>query len=139
MTNTIERVTLENAAEQLKSKIRTAFVELLPEEQWKEMVTTELKRFTEHKPAERDGYGNWRPEGSEFSKICREVFTEHIKTEIKSLLNGPEWHSAWGNDGRQQISSAIKAWLTEHSVSLIQATVQAMAGQAAQHIVSGMR
>ena len=46
MTDTIEKVTLESAAEQLKLKIRNAFVELLPDEQWKAMVTTELKRFT---------------------------------------------------------------------------------------------
>lgn len=139
MTESIEKVTLENAADQLKAKIRMAFVELLPEEQWKAMVTAELKRFTEDKPAMRDGYGNWQPGGSEFSKICRDVFTEHIKNEIRALVCSPEWHGSWGPDGKQKISEAIKSWLTDNSQQLVQATVQAMIGQAAQQLVGIVR
>ena len=135
----IEKVTLENAAEQLKSKIRTAFVELLPEEQWKEMVTAELKRFTET-TSRYDTYASKHIEQpSEFGKLCKEVFSEHLKAEIKALLVSKEWQGQWGNTGREQISDAIGAWLTANAKPLIESTVQALAGQAAQQLVSGMR
>lgn len=139
MTESIERVTLENAAEQLKAKIRTAFVELLPDEQWKEMVAAELKRFT-GPTMTRDNYSARSTETpSAFSKICSEVFSEHIKAEIKATLASADWQGKWGNNGKEQISEAIGVWLTANSKALIESTVQALAGSAAQQLVQGMR
>ena len=139
MADNIERVTLENAADQLKQKIRMAFVELLPEEQWKEMVAAELKRFTEATSEYNHYQSKHIPVPSAFSKICSEVFTEYLKTEIKTVLMSPDWSSGWGNNGREKISGAIKAWCTEHSQALIESTVQALAAGAAQQLVSTMR
>lgn len=133
MSDSIQKVTLENAAEQLKLKIRNAFVELLPDEQWKEMVATELKRFTQ--PTETDYRGKVMP--SAFSVICNEVFADYLKAEIKAVLQSPEWRENWGTP-QPQISVAIKAWLTENSAQLIQSTVQALASQAAQNLITGM-
>ncbi len=139
MAEAIERVTLENAAEQLKSKIRSAFIELLPDEQWKEMVAAELKRFTQE-TEEFDRYQQRHVRApSAFSKICTEVFTEHIKAQIKNQLASAEWQGKWGAAGNQQISEAIGSWLTTNSKALVEATVQALAGQAAQNLVQGMR
>lgn len=138
MTDSIEKVTLENAADQLKAKIRMAFVELLPEEQWKAMVMAELKRFTTD-TTERDWNGNHKRVPSAFESICREVLTEHTKNEIRALVCSPEWHGSWGPDGKQQISEAIKSWLTDNSQQLVQATVHAMIGQAAQQLVGAVR
>jgi len=132
----IEKVTLENAAEQLKSKIRTAFVELLPEEQWKEMVSTELKRFMAQS-MKSDGYNRSIEMPSAFSQICSEVFTEYLKVQIKNLLASTEWGVNW--NGKPQISEAISAWLTANSKALIESTVQAMAGSAAQQLIQNMR
>ncbi len=139
MPEALERVTLENAAEQLKAKIRTAFVELLPEEQWKEMVAAELKRFTT--PTQEKSYGmtNAIVTPSAFSKICNDVLAEYVKTEMVALLQGPEWRGQWGQDGHEMISVAIKSWLTENSQALIESTVQALAGGAAQRIIQMMR
>ncbi len=134
----IEKVTLESAAEQLKLKIRNAFVELLPDEQWKAMVTAELKAFTEP-GGNIDQWGHRRePPPSEFSRICKEVFAEHIKSYIKALLSSPEWQGKYGFKG-EEVSDAIKAWLTDNSAALIQSTVQAMAQQAASSLISIMR
>lgn len=136
MTNSIERVTLENAADQLKAKIRSAFVELLPEEQWKEMVAAELKRFAE--PTTERNYHGSTTNPSGLSKLCHEVFTEHIKAELKALLASPEWQTVWTNQG-YSLPVAIKSWLTENSTRLIESTVQALAGQAAQRVLESMR
>jgi hypothetical protein len=67
------------------------------------------------------------------------VLSEYVKAEVKACLQSGEWQGKWGNDGRQQISEAVKAWCTEHSKSLIESTVQALAGSAAQQLVQGMR
>lgn len=135
---TIEKVTLENAAEQLKTKIRHAFVELLPDEQWKSMVEVELRAFTQPGTS-TDQWGHRRePPPSAFSKICNDVFSDYIKEEIKKVLGSPDLQSKW-DPNHTQLSVAIKSWLTENSASLIQSTVQALAGQVAQSIVNTIR
>lgn len=138
MTDQIEKVSLANAAEQLKHKIHLGFVELLTEEQWKAMLLEELQRFTSPGSA-TDHWGHRRePPPSGFSKICSEVFAEHLKEEIRKILRSPEWSSKFLNNGSTTISDAIKAWLTENSAALVQSTVQALAAQSAQHIVQGI-
>jgi len=140
MTSTIEKVTLENAAEQLKSKIRLAFVELIPDEQWKEVVTSELKRFTrlqEIPPTWSGGEVKLVP--SEFTKVCDQVFTEFVRSEIKATLNSPEWQEKWVGGGRPMISDALKNWCTDNASKLIEHTVQALAGQAAQAVLQNLR
>ena len=139
MSDSIQKVTLENAAEQLKLKIRNAFVELLPEEQWKDMVETELKRFTETTTQPKYSGSFEKVEvPSQFSVICREVFGAYIKEEVSKILQSPEWREQWGSGQRGEISAEIKAWLTEHSKEIIQSTVQALAGQAAQQLITNM-
>ncbi len=140
MTESIEKVTLENAAEQLKAKIRMAFVELIPDEQWKEMVTSELKKFLQVQsipPASSWGDTKFVP--SEFTKICDQVFREYIRTEIQTMLGSPEWRETWTHNGRHMLSDAIKSWCTENSQKLIESTVQARAGQAAQALIGLMQ
>lgn len=139
MSDSIERVTLENAAEQLKTKIRTAFVELLPEDQWKAMVAEELKRFTQETREQTYAGGPYRTVPSAFSVICHEVFSAHIKSEIKGMLSSPEWQQQFGASGRAQASEAVKEWLTANSKQLIESTVQALAQGAAQQLINGMR
>lgn len=138
MTDSIQKLTLENAAEQLKLKIRSAFVELLPEEQWKQMVEAELKRFTQPTREQRYNGGPFEEKPSGFEALCREAFTEYLKTEIKTLLQSPEWREKWGSSTRPQISDAIQTWLTAHSAELIQSTVQTLAGQVAQQLITSM-
>lgn len=136
----IEKVTLENAAQQLKSKIRMAFVEMIPDEQWKEMVTAELKRFMhmqEIPPSWSGGEVKLVP--SDFTRVCSEVFTEFVRGEIKATLSSPEWRESWSGSGRPQISEALKSWCTENAPKLIEHTVQALAGSAAQAVLQNMR
>ncbi len=138
MTDAIEKFDINAAAEKLKAQIRSAFIELLTPEQFKDMVQTELKRFTEEQK-HQDHWGKVTPGPSEFTKLCREIFAEHIKTELKALLNSSEFQGQWGSNGRQEISEAVRSWLTANSKELIQSTVLALAGDAAQQMVESLR
>lgn len=139
MTNNLAKIDLDQAAQQLVTKIRSTFVELLTEQQWKNMVETELKRFTEtHREPIYAGGRETREVPSEFSKICREVFTAHIKSEVQDVLKSAEWQEVWRSNGQPEISECIKQWLTEHSQQIIQSTIQSLAGQAAQQLITSM-
>ncbi|HWA29049.1 MAG TPA: hypothetical protein VG734_25590 [Lacunisphaera sp.] len=128
-------MTLENAADRLKDAIRAAFIELLPPDQWKAMVETELRRFMS---SSRDTYSN-NGKPSAFSELCEGVFREYVKAELKAMLATPEWQQQWSADGKQLLSDAVKDWLTRHQQELVISTVQALAGQAAQSVLSTLQ
>lgn len=138
-TEAIQKFDINEAADKLKTKIRDAFMELLTPEQFKDMVMTELKRFTEE-TSTRDNYsGNRTPVPSEFSKICRGVFEQHIKDELKKLLDSPEYRTNWGGTDRMEISEAVQQWLTKHRRELIESTILTFAGSAAQAFLDNLR
>ena len=133
----ITTVSIENAAEQLKAKIRSAFVELIPPEQWTAMIVEELKRFTESTPATHDRWNNVatsaRP--SLFSEICREQYSAVLREKVVEVLQSPEFSAQVWNG---EVSKVIKEWLTENSEKLIQSTILALAGHAAQNLIATM-
>ena len=76
----LETVSLESAAEQLKDKIRSAFVDIIPPEQWKAMVENELKAFTQTRPGAYN-HSDRRP--SVFSEICSSVYSDFIRDQVR--------------------------------------------------------
>lgn len=138
-TEAIKKFDVNDAADRLKGKIRDAFIELLTEEQFKDMVLTELKSFTQGGSKYEHHLGRHVQQPSEFSKLCRGVFEEYVKSELKKLLDSPEYQTQWGNGDRMQISDAVQGWLTKHRRELIETTVLTFAGNAAQHMLENLR
>jgi hypothetical protein len=139
MTDQIEKFDINAAAEKLKLQIRSAFMELLTPEQFKEMVSVELKRFLEPSSEYSAYQAKTIQTPSAFSKLCTEVFGEYVKEEIKQTLASPEWQAQWGQESRPKISAAIKDWLTANSQKIIESQLIALAGQAAQSLVENLR
>lgn len=129
----IARVSLESAAEQLRDKIRSAFVELLPPEQFQQMVKAELTAFMDNNTNSHDARYNTRV--STFRSVCYDVFREHVTKDLKTLLASAEWQEQWKGGGGPNLSDAIKAWLTENAQQIVAATIQELAGRAAQTLV----
>ena len=46
MADDIQKLDLGDAAKQLKTKIQSAFIDMIPAEQWQAMIEGELKKFT---------------------------------------------------------------------------------------------
>jgi hypothetical protein len=135
----IQAVGLEDAAKQLREKIRLAFVELIPKEQWEAMVKAELESFTK----ERTGHDNWNhkvQKPSVFHEVAEEVYRAHVKALVKAELDRPEFAAAWNKDQqRHTFSEAVEAWLTKNREAILHTMLQEMMGSVAQNMIERLR
>jgi hypothetical protein len=85
-----EALTITNAAAQeLKDKLKLAFVEMLTEEQWDTAVKTEFDKFFKARRVS-DGYNRTRQEPAEFEVVAREVMKEAMAERLREHFAKPE-------------------------------------------------
>ncbi len=138
MSEEIQKFDLSQAAAQLREKIRLAFVELIPPEQWEAMVKAELDGFLKERKGVGGHYSSPVTLPSVFSQVAEEVYRAHVKALVKAELAKPEWNEQW-NGERQEIGTQVKAWLTENAQPLLQVTLKEMFGYAAQAMIDRLR
>lgn len=115
----------------VRDRIKAEFVGLIPEETWKQMVQTEVKRFFEVK--ERNGYSHTKS-CSDFQSIVSDELDKATRKRLGEYLNGPEWQSQW--DGQKDaMGEAVKKFMVERSGEVL-ATIL---GNAFQEAIRGMR
>jgi len=142
MAGNIERVTFENAAEKLRDQIKTAFVELIPEDQWNDMVRKELETFFKERSVREHGsYGDWIKAPSRFNELVKEIFDAEVKNRVAWVIKSGHWHpdkgSFWEWDHFESIVSyGVKKWLNDNAEMLTLATVKSLIGNAAQSMLS---
>ena len=115
--------------DKIAERIRTAFVELIPDEQWKAVVDAEIKRFSE---PTCDRYRNDQP--SPLQAIIRSELETSFRGAIKAELNKPEYLGNWiGSD--QTPSEFVSDFLVKHSDVMIRAAL----GSVTQGILDNIR
>lgn len=88
MADELTKIDLGGAAQELRDKIRSAFIDLISPEQWAAMIQAELKAFTE--PRRGSGYGNYANETlpSAFQAMLRAELERICKAKIAEALAG---------------------------------------------------
>ena len=130
----IAAVSLQSAAAQLQDKIRVGFVELIPPEQWRAMIEKELTDFTQPRQRPPHSYDP-RPGKSVFSEICEQEFRAFVTKKAREVLDAD---NAEVNHWNGRVGELVKEWLTENREKLIQSTILALAGNAAQGLLAAM-
>lgn len=135
MAEDLAKIDLQDAAQQIRDKIRSAFVELITPEQWSAMIATELKSFTTDRPSQ---YG--QPSLSPFKEVIRDELSKHLRAKVKEVLESPEWGSAWDmNTQKYGPSEMVKQWLIENRDAVLTSTIQTMFGQALQDFIANVQ
>lgn len=95
MENGIEKFDPSTLMQGVKDRIKATFVSLIPDEQWTEMVRSEVNKY--FAPG-YDGYGN-RPSYSDFTRTVHDVLNQVAKDKLNELLAQPEFTVVWkGNN-----------------------------------------
>ncbi len=129
MADELTKIDLGGAAQELRDKIRSAFVDMIPPEQWAAMIQAELQAFT--KPL-HNTYGEARP--SPLQAMMRAELERIVKAKITEALASPEWSSFDG-----AISAGVQRAILEHRDALIESMLKSMMGTAIQSALSQMR
>jgi hypothetical protein len=82
MENEIKKFDVNEAMKNVKDKIKDAFVNLIPDEQWNEMVKKEIDLYFQQK---EERYDN-RNYTSNFTKDVHSVLQQEVKDRTKQYL-----------------------------------------------------
>ena len=136
----------KDAAQIMRDKVRTMFVELIPEGKLDEMIQAEWSHFFEtHAEARRSpswGYGSrpkpdeaqWSPFELMTRRIIREQMEEHVKAQVKEAVD----KIAWGQhdeDGAAILSKIVK----ECSADIWETAMAKMVTEAASIIQNNLQ
>jgi len=142
----IERVTFESAAEKLREQIKTAFVELIPEDQWNDMVRKELDQFFHGRKDSPDyewinGKKCKVDYPSRFHVMVREAAEAECKERVKQVIHLGFWRPDKGSlweygHFATQVEKLVKAWLSDNAKMLVKVMIESMIGDAAENILS---
>lgn len=95
----------------VKDRIKSTFVSLIPEEQWKEMIEKEVGRFfREYELRQYD-----TRYVSDFSVLVNSLLKEEAEKRMKEYLGSPEFQTVWTDNGPRIISQAIREMMIENS------------------------
>lgn len=131
MAESIKTVSMDDAAEKLREKIKLGFAELIPDEQWNEMIKAEFKKFLEPRTV-RTQYGPDRIEPSGFSSICQDVLQKIVRERLEAETN--TWKS-WD----ATLSATVHEWMEKNGATIAQEFLKNLLSGALQQFANTMQ
>jgi hypothetical protein len=129
MSNELAKLDFSQVAEGIRDRIKAAFVDSIPDEQWEALIQEEFRQFTE---TTKD---RWNQESvAGFSQICQKLLHEAALEKIKAELEKPEWQAEW-NKASDRIIEAIVG----NREKFVETTIEALIGRSAQAALDAIR
>lgn len=116
MNNEVQKFDPSTLMRGVKDRIKSEFVSLIPDDQWKEMIKKEVDAFFQ----ERDSYPN-RQRVSDFTILVNTVLQEEAKARLHSYLSSPEFNTTYDQYGQPIASEAVKKLMVENSGTILMA------------------
>jgi hypothetical protein len=107
-----------DVAAKLRGRIKSAFVDLIPEDRWDAMLRVEVDKFMAGVPASRDRYGNEIPaKPSEFSVLCQKELAALVGASAQKRFEAME---------PENIQVAVSAWIEEHHQEVLRTFIASL-------------
>lgn len=114
MENEIKKFDMNEAMKNVKDKIKDAFVTLIPDEQWNEMVKKEVDSYFQQK---QEGYGE-RGYSSSFTKDVHSVLQQEVKDRVKQYLN-ENFNNTWYDNGVPVCNTKVEEMITKNAGKIL--------------------
>jgi uncharacterized membrane-anchored protein YjiN (DUF445 family) len=123
----IQAFDISSVTDQIRERVKLAFVEAIPQEQWDSMIEREWRQFTETT-------GHNRDIPSALSQLCRKALTEIAQERIKEQFASEQWQAAWG-----EVSKSVMDRIIEDRDKLLNSVLENLVGTAVQRVVESLR
>lgn len=114
MENQVQKFDPSTLMQGVKDRIKSEFVSLIPDEQWQQMIKSEVDKFFKETET---GYSN-RTYASEFGILVRNLLTEEAKKRMAEYFSSQEFAGKWQN-GQQAASKEIERMFIENSGAIL--------------------
>lgn len=134
MTMQAVPTTIDYAAK-IRDRIKSALVDIIPDEQWTVMIQGEVDRFMKASTREsRSYYTTTERVPSGLEEVVQSVLREETIKRVKAMLATPEWAGHW--DGTQHtVGEKVAAIIRDNSRAIIESWL----GEHVQKMLSGIR
>lgn len=120
MNTQIEPYNPQAIMQGVKDRIKATFVNLIPDEQWEEMVKKEVDDFfLATKTTEENSWGNKYQKHSTFGKMVEYELQAECKKRLMDYLASPDFEQKWENNGQVIMSETVKNMVIENSGAII--------------------
>jgi hypothetical protein len=119
--------------EAIRGKIRSAMVDVIPDERWDEMVKAEVERFFDGKDVRVDNWGNTVRTTTGFKELVQKLLAEEVSARMRAYFSSPEWTARWSG-GHPVASEKVAEIVKEHAPEIIGRWL----GAAVQSAITGM-
>lgn len=123
----IKAFDMSDATEQLKAKLKLAFVELIPPEQWEALVKEEFQKFVDGW-TERDRWRNEKVHPSGFHEAAQEVLHKICREKIREAMKDEEWLKE--NLKASSIAEYVEKYLDANQEEFVKAAISQLIGDA---------
>ena len=118
--------------EMIRGKIRGVLLEVVPDEQWDEMIRKEIQTFFELRTEDRS-YG-YSVRTSGFRMACEDILKREVQERVLAALKSPEWDGYWDGQ-RQTIGPKLAELLQQQAAGIFNAWL----GSVLQGVLHGMQ
>lgn len=137
MGQDIKKFNAEEAMNSVKDKIKDAFVSLIPDEQWNEMVKTEVNKYFAE-TEDYNGYSN-RQRTSGFSRTVFSLLDSEVNIRVTDYLK-ENFQLIWYNsNGEAKCNAKVEEMITKNAgqilADMIGASIQMRLQQAGFNII----
>ena len=115
MENEVKKFDVNEAMKNVKDKIKDAFVSLIPDEQWNEMVKKEVDSYFKE---ENKGYNSNPVYSSSFTKDVHSVLSLEVKTRVGEYLK-ENFTPVWSNNGIPVCNAKVEEIITNNAGKIL--------------------
>lgn len=103
MGKELEKFNLDKAMTEVKKKVKSAIVELIPEAEWDRLIRKEVNEVV------NKGIG----------KMVEDEFKKETTKRIHAYLASSEFNTTWDSNGKVQMSEYVKSILVDNSGDIL--------------------
>lgn len=113
MTTEIKQFDASQAMASVKERIKDAFVSLIPDEQWEQMVKKEVASYFDVKT---EGYQ--RGQSSGFTQDVHRVLKEEVDKRVKGYLQS-NFTTVWDQNGVPKCDQKVEEMITKNAGKIL--------------------
>ena len=118
METELEKFDVNQAMQSVKEKIKDAFVSLIPDERWNEMVEKEINSYFRYRDA---GYGH-RGQTSSFTEDVHQVLTQEVQQRVKEYLQS-NFQTTWTDNGIPICDKKVEEIITQNAGTFLSSLI----------------
>ena len=132
MSKVLEKFDANKAMDNIKKRIKSTFVSLIPDAQWKELVKKEVDDF--FKVKDRGWRNGKAPRASDFTLLVQKTITEEAEKRLTKYIESIVFDTTWDTHGKPILSAEVERMIVDNSGQILTNLVGGMINNAMQNV-----